>query len=126
MQALVAGALFETIGDPCTGPSLPGDMHDAGRIGLLEPRRRIKLNRQGTIDRVACGADHWGLPLCSRFGAREFQWQTLVHVAGSEKTVRPRSMYRAVTLGALFVLGLLHSVPAQLDPRRGSHLCYAL
>ena len=65
MQALVAGALFETIGDPRARPSLPGDMPDAGRVSLLEPRRRIKLDRQGIIDRVACGADHMSLPLCT-------------------------------------------------------------
>jgi hypothetical protein len=35
MQALVAGASFETIGDPCAGPSLPGDVHDAGASWLI-------------------------------------------------------------------------------------------
>src|SRR5215207_4482118 len=63
MQALVAGALLETIGDPHARPSLPGDVHDAGRVSLLEPRRRIKLDRQGIIDVVACRADH-GSPRC--------------------------------------------------------------
>jgi hypothetical protein len=39
MQALVTGVLFETIGDPHTGPSLPGDMHDAGwLIPILRPQ----------------------------------------------------------------------------------------
>src|SRR4051812_23701495 len=65
MQALVAGALFETIGDPRARPSLPGDMQDAGRVSLLEPRRRIKLDRQGIIGGMACGADHVSLPLCA-------------------------------------------------------------
>jgi quercetin dioxygenase-like cupin family protein len=37
--------------------------------------------------------------------------------------VRPRSMYQAVAFGALFALGLPHSVSAQLDPRRGPPGC---
>src|SRR3954466_9118449 len=66
MQALVAGALLQTIGDPRARPFLPGDVHDAGRIGLLEPRRRIKLDRQPIVDRMACAADHWSRPtMCS-------------------------------------------------------------
>src|SRR3954468_7289820 len=45
MQALVTRASFETIGDPRARPSLPGDVQDAGRVSLPEPRRRIKLDR---------------------------------------------------------------------------------
>jgi quercetin dioxygenase-like cupin family protein len=37
--------------------------------------------------------------------------------------VRSRSMYQAVAFGALFALGLPHSVSAQLDPRRGPPGC---
>jgi hypothetical protein len=49
---------FEAIGDPRAGPSLPGDLHDVGRIGLLEPGRRIKFDRAGIIGGVTDGADH--------------------------------------------------------------------
>src|SRR4051812_37348629 len=67
MQALVAGASFKSVGNPRAGPragpSLPGDMHDAGEIGLLEPRRRIKLDRQRIVDGVTGGADQGSLPV---------------------------------------------------------------
>src|SRR5215207_252623 len=67
MQALVAGAHLETIGDPRAGPALPGDMHDAGRISLLEPGRRIKLDDEGVIDRVTGYADHVSPPVVIGF-----------------------------------------------------------
>ena len=45
-------------GNPCARPPLPGDVQDAGRVGLLEPRGGIKLDCQRVIDRMACGTDH--------------------------------------------------------------------
>jgi hypothetical protein len=62
-KALVAGALLQSVGDPRAGPSLPSDLHDAGRVGFLEPGCRVKLDRQGIIDRVACRADQGNLPV---------------------------------------------------------------
>src|SRR4051812_20057299 len=76
MQALVAGVLFEAVGNPRARPSVHGDVDNAGRIGLLEPRGRVELDREGVIGGVAVRLDHGRLPLCrsasqglSRYGA---------------------------------------------------------
>src|SRR5215213_4797260 len=64
MQALVAGVLFEAVGNPRARPSVHGDVDNAGRIGLLEPRGRVELDREGVIGGVAVRLDHRRLSLC--------------------------------------------------------------